>query len=125
LISSFADIRAYPPLFLASYFTPDFYIFFHIIEVLNIMIKDNCGNGCGEWRNNGGLFDNEHIKDYPQMHYITTDEGVDAVVLRTGMVTSHSQLKRLYKQGAVRVETLNDVLVGIKIGQRRLIYGEP
>ena len=68
------------------------------------------------------MFNNKQSNDYPQAHYITTDEPVDAVILGTGMVTSNSQLKRLYKQKAVHIEMAQEV-TGIRIGQRRLIYG--
>lgn len=62
------------------------------------------------------LFNNSHIHDFPQHHFIRSDEPVDDIILKTGMVTSKAQLKRLYKQGAVKVSDSR-----IQIGQRILI----
>ena len=72
------------------------------------------------------LFNNRHIHDFPQWHFVKSGLPVDELVLQTGMVTSKSQLKRLQQQGAVYVEERPDlsnlnVVRQIRIGQRRLL----
>ena len=65
------------------------------------------------------LFNNNHIHDYPQWHEIRTDLPIDEVILRTGMVTSKSKLKRLYRQDAIHQEGNF-----LRIGQRHLLFRE-
>ena len=70
------------------------------------------------------LFNNTHIHDFPQWHFVKDTLPLDRLILETGMVTSKTQLKRLYQQGAVHVEERPDlagVTRQIRIGQRRLL----
>ncbi len=71
------------------------------------------------WKTGAILFDNAHCHDYPQWHYVKTDEEIDEVILKTGMVASKSKLRRLYQQGAVKKEGNQ-----LRIGQRVLIFVE-
>lgn len=70
------------------------------------------------------LFNNTHIHDFPQWHFVKSGLPIGELILQTGMVTSKSQLKRLSQQGAIHIEERPD-LVGvtsqIRIGQRRLL----
>ena len=72
------------------------------------------------------LFNNRHIHDFPQWHFIKSGLPTDELILQTGMVTSKSQLKRLSQQGAIHLEERPDlsnlnVTKQIRIGQRRLL----
>ena len=90
---------------------PDFSLPYGKNMIEHLCEPDMCGGGKRET-----LFDNTMVHDYPQGHYIRTDLPIDEALLQTGMVTSRSQLKRLYKQNGVHLE--GNV---IRIGQRRLI----
>lgn len=81
------------------------------------MIEHLCSSNICQLRDRETLFNNSQIHDYPQWHMIKTDLPIDEVILQTGMVTSKSQLKRLYRQKAVQWK--GNML---KIGQRRLIF---
>ena len=65
------------------------------------------------------LFNNECIHSFPQCHDVKSNLPTDELILQMGMVTSKSQLKRLYKQGAVQI-TITAQRKTIRIDQRRL-----
>ena len=70
------------------------------------------------------LFNNSMIKDYPQWYlvYLHGEDGsaIDEIIISTGMVVSKGQLKRLYKQNAVKI-VRGDMWYFVSIGKRRLI----